>query len=50
MVPPFVVLPGLLSDLIIWPHSSIAQLHRFLLLDQIKVLMQPIQEEQQKLL
>lgn len=32
------------------PPSGIAQLHIFLLLDTIEVLMQPIQEERQQLL
>lgn len=35
---------------LIWPPSSIAQFHIFLLLNTIEVLVQPIQEERQQLL
>lgn len=46
----FVVLPGLLSNLMIWPPAGITQLEKFLLLDTTEVFMQPIQEELQQLL
>ena len=50
IVPPLVVLPGLLGHLLSGPPGSVGQLRGPLLLDAIQVLVQPVQEERQQLL